>query len=58
MLVLLQNGASSMSITSTARKACTLLLNFALPGLGNKCTLEHVVGMATFITALSLKGAY
>ena len=53
MLVLLQNGASSMSITSTARKACTLFLSFALPGLGNKCTLEHVVGMATFITALS-----
>jgi len=43
-------GALVMSITSTARKATTLFLSFAL--FNNVCTVEHVSGICLFITAL------
>jgi solute carrier family 35 (adenosine 3'-phospho 5'-phosphosulfate transporter), member B3 len=46
-------GALTMSITSTARKATTLFLSFFL--FHNVCTMEHVVGIAMFITALTAK---
>jgi hypothetical protein len=46
-------GALAMSITSTARKATTLFLSFLL--FDNKCTFEHLVGMAIFISALTAK---
>lgn len=46
-------GALSMSITSTARKGGTLFLSFAL--FPNKCTIEHVVGIALFLSALLMK---
>jgi len=46
-------GALTMSITSTARKATTLFLSFAL--FNHVCTLEHVVGTVLFITALVAK---
>jgi len=46
-------GALPMSITSTARKATTLFLSFAL--FGNDCSLEHIVGVAVFISALLMK---
>jgi hypothetical protein len=43
-------GALAMSITSTARKATTLFLSFAL--FNNVCTVEHLGGIFLFITAL------
>jgi solute carrier family 35 (adenosine 3'-phospho 5'-phosphosulfate transporter), member B3 len=46
-------GALSMSITSTARKATTLFLSFAL--FHNVCSLEHIVGITIFIAALAGK---
>lgn len=46
-------GALTMSITSTARKATTLFLSFML--FDNECTLEHVAGIAVFISALTAK---
>ena len=46
-------GALTMSITSTARKATTLFLSFLL--FDNECTLEHIVGIAIFISALTVK---
>jgi len=46
-------GALTMSITSTARKATTLFLSFAF--FNNVCTVEHVGGIALFITALVMK---
>ena len=46
-------GALTMSITSTARKATTLFLSFML--FDNTCTLEHVAGIAVFISALTAK---
>ena len=47
-------GALTSSITSTARKAATIFLSFALfPN--NKCTLEHVGGIFFFITSLVAK---
>jgi UAA transporter family len=46
-------GALTMSITSTARKAATLFLSFAL--FDNECTFEHVSGMIVFISALTAK---
>jgi adenosine 3'-phospho 5'-phosphosulfate transporter B3 len=46
-------GALAMSITSTARKATTLFLSFLL--FDNKCTYEHFVGIAIFISALTAK---
>merc|ERR1719245_2610147 len=47
-------GALTMSITSTARKATTLFLSFALfPN--NECTFEHISGIAIFIVALLAK---
>ena len=46
-------GALTMSITSTARKAATLFLSFFL--FNNVCTLEHIVGVVIFITALTAK---
>lgn len=47
-------GALSMSITSTSRKACTLFVSF-VSFSSNKCTPEHLAGMAIFISALMLK---
>lgn len=47
-------GALTSSITSTARKAATIFLSFALfPN--NKCTLEHIFGIFFFITSLVTK---
>lgn len=46
-------GALTMSITSTARKATTLFLSFFL--FNNVCTLEHLVGVFVFISALTAK---
>ena len=46
-------GALSMSITSTARKAVTLFLSFAL--FPKACSFLHLVGMTTFVGALALK---
>jgi adenosine 3'-phospho 5'-phosphosulfate transporter B3 len=47
-------GALTSSITSTARKAATIFLSFALfPN--NKCTLEHVGGIFFFIASLVVK---
>jgi hypothetical protein len=48
-----QFGALTMSITSTARKATTLFLSFFL--FHNVCTLEHLTGVAIFISALTAK---
>ena len=48
-------GALSMSITSTARKAVTLFISLTLPGFHNKCTKEHIIGIAIFLGALVLK---
>lgn len=52
-LITKEFGALTMSITSTARKAMTLFLSFAL--FNNVCTLEHVSGIFLFITALVAK---
>ncbi len=52
-LITKEFGALTMSITSTARKATTLFLSFAL--FNNVCTLEHVSGIVLFITALIAK---
>jgi hypothetical protein len=46
-------GALTMSITSTARKATTLFLSFFL--FDNECTVEHVLGIVVFISALTAK---
>lgn len=46
-------GALSMSITSTARKATTLFLSFLL--FDNVVTVEHIIGIAIFISALTAK---
>jgi adenosine 3'-phospho 5'-phosphosulfate transporter B3 len=46
-------GALTTSITSTARKAITLFLSFAL--FGNICTMQHVVGIFFFISGLTAK---
>lgn len=46
-------GALTMSITSTARKATTLFLSFFL--FRNVCTLEHILGIVVFISALTAK---
>ena len=46
-------GALTMSITSTARKATTLFLSFAV--FENECTREHVVGIVLFIVSLIWK---
>ena len=46
-------GALPMSITSTARKATTLFISFAL--FNNDCSLEHVAGVLIFIVALLMK---
>ena len=46
-------GALTMSITSTARKATTIFLSFAL--FPNECTFEHVGGIFLFITSLIAK---
>lgn len=46
-------GALTMSITSTARKATTLFISFAL--FPNNCSFEHVSGIAIFIMALLAK---
>jgi len=46
-------GALTMSITSTARKATTLFLSFML--FDNECTIEHVLGIVLFISALVFK---
>merc|ERR1711862_589566 len=43
-------GALTISITSTARKATTIFLSFAL--FPNECTLEHISGIILFITSL------
>ncbi len=48
-------GALPMSVTSTTRKAGTLFISLAAPGLQNKCTVEHIMGMVVFISALFLK---
>ena len=46
-------GALTMSITSTARKATTLFLSFAM--FDNECTMEHIGGIVLFISALLCK---
>ena len=46
-------GALTMSITSTARKATTLFLSFAM--FDNVCTVEHVAGIVIFIVSLIAK---
>jgi UAA transporter family len=46
-------GALSMALTSTARKATTLFLSFAL--FNNECTPEHVAGVSLFMTGLVMK---
>jgi hypothetical protein len=46
-------GALTMSITSTARKALTLFLSFAM--FDNECTLEHICGIFLFISSLLFK---
>ena len=46
-------GALTMSITSTARKATTLFLSFAV--FGNDCTPQHVWGIVLFLAALIMK---
>jgi adenosine 3'-phospho 5'-phosphosulfate transporter B3 len=46
-------GALSMAITSTARKATTLFLSFAL--FDNECTMEHVAGIVIFMISLLWK---
>ena len=48
-----QFGALTMSITSTARKATTLFLSFAI--FDNECTMEHVGGILLFISSLLFK---
>jgi len=50
-LITKEFGALTMSITSTARKATTLFLSFAL-FKDNVCTKEHIEGIILFITAL------
>lgn len=52
-LITKEFGALTMSITSTARKATTLFLSFAL--FNNVCTFEHVSGIVIFISALVAK---
>jgi len=52
-LITKEFGALTMSITSTARKAMTLFLSFAL--FNNVCTWEHISGIVLFITALVAK---
>ena len=46
-------GALTMSITSTARKATTIFLSFAL--FPNECTTEHIAGIVLFIASLVTK---
>jgi len=46
-------GALVMSITSTARKATTIFLSFAL--FPNECTNEHICGIVLFIASLVTK---
>lgn len=46
-------GALTMSITSTARKATTIFLSFAL--FPNECTSEHIFGIVLFIASLVTK---
>ena len=46
-------GALTMSITSTARKATTIFLSFAL--FPNECTNEHIFGIILFIASLVTK---
>jgi len=46
-------GALSMALTSTARKATTLFLSFAL--FQNNCSSEHVVGVSLFMSGLMMK---
>jgi len=46
-------GALTMSITSTARKATTIFLSFAL--FPNECTTEHIFGIVLFIASLVTK---
>jgi hypothetical protein len=46
-------GALSMALTSTARKATTLFLSFAL--FNNECTPEHVAGVSLFMAGLVMK---
>ena len=53
-LITKEFGALTMSITSTARKATTLFLSFAL--FHNLCNIEHVGGIILFVTALIGKG--
>ncbi|GFH49596.1 solute carrier family 35 (adenosine 3'-phospho 5'-phosphosulfate transporter), member B3 [Chaetoceros tenuissimus] len=52
-LITKEFGALTMSITSTARKATTLFLSFAL--FNNVCTMEHLSGIALFVSALITK---
>jgi hypothetical protein len=46
-------GALSMTLTSTARKATTLFLSFAI--FNNTCTSEHIVGVSLFLSGLIMK---
>ena len=50
------SGALAFSITSTARKAITLFLSFAL--FHNTCTLEHISGMVILLSALIVKSIF
>jgi len=52
-LITKEFGALTMSITSTARKATTLFLSFAL--FNHVCTFEHVSGIGLFLTSLVVK---
>ncbi|KAL9185534.1 hypothetical protein ACHAXT_003311 [Thalassiosira profunda] len=46
-------GALTMSITSTARKAATIFLSFAL--FPNECSAQHISGIFLFIASLVAK---
>ena len=47
-------SALTMSITTTTRKAASLLVSFLV--FGNTCTMEHILGITFFSTGLLAKG--
>lgn len=47
-------SALTMSITTTTRKAASLLVSFAV--FGNSCTMEHLFGITLFSSGLVVKG--
>lgn len=46
-------GALTMSITSTTRKAATVLISFVF--FPNECTFEHIMGIIIFTTGFFVK---